>query len=84
MAVSPDGQHLYAASVVSSAVAVFSRDVNNGSLQFLQHFTNTDISDSGLAGASAVKVSPDGRHVYVASRTDSAVTVLTRNSTTDY
>ncbi|OUD11597.1 beta-propeller fold lactonase family protein [Thioflexithrix psekupsensis] len=82
VAVSPDGQHLYAASVVSSAVAVFSRDVNNGSLQFLQHFTNTDISDSGLAGASAVKVSPDGRHVYVASRTDSAVTVLTRNSTT--
>ncbi|OUD14371.1 hypothetical protein [Thioflexithrix psekupsensis] len=28
VAVSPDGQHLYAASVVSSAVAVFSRDVN--------------------------------------------------------
>ncbi len=35
----------------------------------------------GLSGANSVAVSPDGAHVYVASRGDSAVAVFSRNAT---
>lgn len=36
----------------------------------------------GLNGVAAVTVSPDGKHVYVASRFSDAVTVFARNKTT--
>ncbi len=81
-ALSPDSAHLYAVSVVSNAITVFSRNLSSGQLTFVQTLNNTSINDSGLGGASDVQVSPDGRHVYVASQSDSALTVFTRNTST--
>ena len=76
VAVSPDGRHVYVASVMSSAVAVFARDEATGALTQLAG-TAGCVSADGTGGLCAVGralhwagyvvVSPDGWHVYVAS-----------------
>jgi DNA-binding beta-propeller fold protein YncE len=78
LALSPDGEHLYAAARYSRSVIVYDRDPANGSLTRL---TSTDgcvaqaagagcEQANGLLGPNAVTVSPDGRHVYVGSFVD--------------
>jgi DNA-binding beta-propeller fold protein YncE len=82
VAVSPGGAHVYAASDMGDAVAVFSRDPDSGLLTFVEaHFDGADGVD-GLQGACSVSVSPDGKHVYVASKDDGAVAIFERDGTT--
>jgi 6-phosphogluconolactonase (cycloisomerase 2 family) len=88
---SPDGKHVYVASVLSDAVAVFNRGATTGRLTQLAG-TNGCVSETGtggvcidgkaLNGARSVTVSPDGSHVYVASDVSDAIAVFSRNSTT--
>ena len=79
LAISADGQHLYATGFSDNAVAVFARD-SVGQLSLIQVINNSDIGSFGLQGAFAVGVSPDGKHVYVASVLDSALVVFSRNA----
>jgi 6-phosphogluconolactonase (cycloisomerase 2 family) len=60
LAVSRDGASLYAAG--DAGVVVFRRDLNAGTLSFLETFPGPP--DGGLL-ARALTVSNDGRHVYV-------------------
>ena len=78
---SPDGAHVYVASFVENAVAVFSRNATTGSLTFVE-VQRADVNGPGLFGASSVAVSPDGAHVYVASFYDDGIAVFSRNATT--
>ena len=82
LAVSPDGKHLYAASAVADAVAVFARDALSGSLTFVEAELNGVGGVNGLYGAGSAAVSPDGKHVYIAGFSDDAVAVFSRNATT--
>lgn len=81
--VSPDGKHVYATGdFYDNAVAVFSRDEATGKLTFVEVQKDGQNGVDGLNGAMYVTVSPDGAHVYIASRSDSAVAVFSRNAGT--
>lgn len=78
-AVSPDGKHVYVAGRSDDAVAVFSRDATTGQVTFLQAMFDGAGGVDGLDAAEQVRLSPDGRHLYVASENDNAVAVFTRD-----
>jgi CSLREA domain-containing protein len=80
--VSPDGNHVYAASHNTStgnpgAVVLFSRDPTNGRLTLAQVYTSSVALS--LGGATAVAVSPDGAQVYVAAGADDSLLIFNRN-----
>jgi 6-phosphogluconolactonase (cycloisomerase 2 family) len=79
--VSPDGSHLYVASQGDRAVAVFSRNATSGALTFVEMQKDGVGGVDGLNGAISVTVSPDGKHLYIASISDDAVAVFSRNAT---
>src|SRR5439155_1584342 len=80
--VSPDGAHVYVASSVDDAVAVVSRDATTGKLTFVEAQREGANGVTGLAGARAVTVSPDGANLYVAGATDDALAVFSRDAAT--
>ena len=82
LAISPDGANLYAASHIDNAVAVFARDEDTGLLTFVEMKKDGAGGITKLAGAMGISVSPDGRHVYVASNVDDAVVVFRRDGST--
>ena len=81
--VSPDGQHVYVASQDDDAVAVFSRDVTNETLAFVDLGQDGVDGVFGLDGASGVTVSPDGRHVYATAALDDSLVVFGRDASGD-
>ncbi|MDY7095568.1 MAG: beta-propeller fold lactonase family protein, partial [Acidobacteriota bacterium] len=94
VAVSPDGLHIYVASFIDDAVAVFERG-GDDALSFVEAIFDGDsqvtATVSGLGGATAVVVSPDpdgagaqtgGEHVYVVGEDADAVAVFERDAVT--
>lgn len=81
--VSPDGRHVYATGEVDDALAVFSRDASFDTLAFVETQDNGVGGVFGLDGASAVTVSPDGRHVYATGSLSNAVAVFARDVSLD-
>ncbi|MEV4641795.1 hypothetical protein AB0J80_31070 [Actinoplanes sp. NPDC049548] len=90
IAISPDGAYVYVVSVQSNSLTVFSRNATTGVLTQLSGtagcYTNSTTSGcttaSGLGSPFAVRTSPDGTSVYVASNLSNAVAVFQRNMTT--
>ncbi len=81
-AYSPDGRLVYAAGFADNAIAVFERNITTGSLSFVERLKDGEGGTDGLAGASDVTVSPDGRHVYATGKKDDALVVFLRNTGT--
>jgi 6-phosphogluconolactonase (cycloisomerase 2 family) len=83
--ISPDGRQLYVASFNGSAVVVFDR-APGGQITYAGCVSNdgsggkcADLPGSNLlSSANSVKVSPDGKSVYVSARTPQAVVVFDR------
>jgi 6-phosphogluconolactonase (cycloisomerase 2 family) len=82
VAVAPDGAHVYVASRFGSAVAVFSRDAVTGEVDFVEAIFDGVAGVSGIGGARAVQVSPDGLHVYVVGEDSDAIAVFARDPVT--
>lgn len=81
LAVSADGRHVYAASDAGDALLLFQRLEASGELAFVTHY---DTATAGFAGARLdgpddLLLSPDGAHLYVASRESDAIAVLARD-----
>jgi len=96
-AVSPDGASLYATASSDTSISAFSRDPATGALTPQGCFTGetqssppcTQISsvtsfggNSGMSGAQAAAVSPDGTSVYATAQTDDAVVRFDRDPST--
>jgi 6-phosphogluconolactonase (cycloisomerase 2 family) len=90
VALSPDGKSVYVAALFSDTVAVFARDKPSGALTQLAAPNGCVANDGdgvtcqdavGLSGPTAVTVSPDNAHVYVASY-GGGLTVFNRNPMT--
>lgn len=84
LAITPDGQFLYAAGQKSDAIAVFKRNTLTGWLTFVEVQHQGVLDVSGIAEPLALTVSPDGAHLYVASGDQSAVTVFVRDGMTGH
>lgn len=85
--VSGDGKHVYVISRNTSGVdvlAVFGRDATTGELTSItQYFDNLgDIR--GLAKASAMVLSPDGKNMYVSSSSAHSISVFDRDAATGF
>ena len=77
--VSPDGKNIYVSSYGDEALNVFERDLITGELSFVEHFQNNVAGISGLTGAYAPYVTPDGAQVYVSGLDDDAIVAFNRN-----
>lgn len=88
VAISPDGENVYASSWEEDDEAAFSRDGETGVLTQLPSpyecvgkvvFTTCDTTGiAGIAGARRVTVSPDGMNLYVAGQDDHSLVELAR------
>ncbi|MCP3964179.1 MAG: lactonase family protein [bacterium] len=76
LTISPDDAHVYSASSVDNALAVFDRDAGTGRLTFVE--TETDFGTPFLSQPQDVVVSPDGGFVY-ATIFQGRVAVYTRD-----
>ena len=70
VAVSPDNRHIYVTGEADDSLVVFSRNIATGDVTFTALHTDGIGDVDGLAGASSVAVSPDGKHVYTTGRGD--------------
>jgi 6-phosphogluconolactonase (cycloisomerase 2 family) len=77
--VSPDGNHVYVASRVDDAVAMFERNISSGALTYLGMMQDGVDGVDGLDGARSIAINPDGSQLYVASQYDDALAVFDRN-----
>ena len=85
IAISPDGRNVYVAANVGDAVTSFARDATTGALTPLGCISDAlgdpdCVPGTGLDGAWAPAVSPDGRHVYVGARDADAVAIFVRET----
>ncbi|MBH8573841.1 beta-propeller fold lactonase family protein [Nostocaceae cyanobacterium CENA369] len=80
--VSPDGKYLYAGGASDSAVAVFERDTATGKLSFVEVQKDGINGVDGLAGVRASTISLDGKYLYAAGFSDSALAVFERDTVT--
>ena len=84
LAVSPDGRNVYVASYSSGGIAMFARDPATGVARQIGCIrpVRTCIGARALAGAASITVTPDGRHVYVASSIADGILALSRDPDT--
>ena len=83
--ISPDGRHIYAGGN-NDAVVVFSRNATTGVLTHVEDILEDMMDQMGnvvsrLNKIAEIRVSPDGKHVYVVGD-DAGMTVFSRDATT--
>jgi len=82
MVISPDGNHLYAATFDDNSVVVFSRANDTGALTWQETWFDGLEDADFLEGTRDIAISPDGAQVYVLGALDNAITVFQRDPAT--
>jgi 6-phosphogluconolactonase (cycloisomerase 2 family) len=80
VAVSPDGENVYATGAGEDAIQVFTRDTTTGVLSGSQIVRDNVAGVTGLDGVRDVVVSPSGSRVYAASAADDAAVAFARDA----
>lgn len=74
-----DDSQVYVTGLADNAVAVFNRNSSdNGRLSFSTRYVNGSGPFAGFSAPSALRVSQDDAHVYVAGRNSNSIAVLSR------
>ena len=76
LAISADGQYLYAAGSEEASLSLFQRDIATGLLTFVERLKDGEAGLDGLDGILAIDLSPDGQFLYTASEDDNSVNVF--------
>ena len=79
LAVSVDGQNVYATGAAEDALAVFSRNDVTGAITFQNMLVDGVNGIDGLDGVSSVQVSYDGRYVFAGGYLDDSLDVFGRD-----
>lgn len=82
LALSSDGQQLYAVSPTENSLAVFNRGAADGRLAYVEVHRNGVAGVAGMSGARAVAQSADGRHLYVVAEFSNALVTFARDPAT--
>ncbi|MBT7651019.1 MAG: beta-propeller fold lactonase family protein, partial [Opitutae bacterium] len=82
VAISPDGNDVYAVAAADDGISWYDRNVTTGALTFRSFLKDNQNGMDGLNGAQALVISPDGKNIYIAGREEDAVTWVDRNTTT--
>ena len=80
--ISPSGSHLYTAGFEDNAIGVFSINGTNGRLSFIRSYINGLNGVRGIQGATAIAISPDGKHLYCAGWKGNSVAAFSIDDTT--
>ena len=82
VAISPDGNNVYAVAAADDGISWYDRNSTSGALTFRSFLKDNQNGMDGLNGAQALVISPDGKNIYIAGREEDAVTWVDRNTTT--
>lgn len=82
VAITPDGNHVYASGPAEKAVAAFLRNASTGELDFVQVQREGFGGVVGIDDVRSIVVSPDNGHVYTADVDGNRVAVFARNAAT--
>ncbi|MBA3470745.1 MAG: beta-propeller fold lactonase family protein [Herpetosiphonaceae bacterium] len=91
--ISPDGRHVYVAANNADQVVAYRRDLDTGILTEIDTFKDGDsyicgieplqfCPMDGLDGAYGIRISPDGKYLYITGHNDDSVVVLARQTVT--
>ena len=91
--ISPDGKHVYVAANNADQVVAYSRNTDTGNLTEIDTFKDGDTyicgieplqfcPMNGLDGAYGIRISPDGKYLYITGHNDDALVVLARQTVT--
>lgn len=80
VAVSPDDETVYAVGRNAGALVVYTRNTSTGLLTLLETHTDGTGGVDGLAGATSVAVSPDGKHVYAVGQDEQEIAIFARSA----
>jgi 6-phosphogluconolactonase (cycloisomerase 2 family) len=79
VAVSPDGEYLYAVGLTDNAIATFSR-TPSGRLEFVELDRDGEDGVDGMLSPTSLVISPNGRSVYVTGTDDQGTLVTFRRN----
>ena len=77
--ITPDGNHLYAASKDKSRLSGFTRNPYDGSLSLIGYVEDNVYGVDGLQGIMDLSISPDGNHIYAAAHSENSLSAFVRN-----
>ncbi len=73
-----DGKHVYVSGFADDALALFNRSSVDGSLSFVKRYKDGSNGGTALDAPFSLRVSADGKNVYVSAESDNALTVFAR------